>query len=60
MFINKKCFLHLLYFRGIATNTTDYEGRKTITMYDVSGRPWFIALIECDEQVAMVCRLNRV
>ena len=28
-------------------------------MYDMVGQPWFVVLIEYDEQVAMVCRLNQ-
>ena len=35
-------------------------GTKTTAMYDMVGLPWFVALIECDEHVAMVSRLNRV
>ena len=49
------------------------KGTKATTMYEMIRLPWFVALIECDEQVAtivaliecddhiaVVCHLNRV
>ena len=73
MSINKKFFSHWLCYCGIAINTTDLEGRiKQVCMIwagchglsplsNVMNRfSWFVALIECDDQIAVICRLYRV
>ena len=35
-------------------------GTKVTTMHVMVGLPWFVTLIKCDDQVAVICRLNRV
>ena len=60
MSINKKIFFALFMLLRFCYKHHLFGETKTITMYDMVGLPWFVALIECDDQIAVVCRLNRV